>query len=352
MSDHDDEFKVMHKILYDMIDNWAANPAPHQHPKWMQWTKWVFAGLHAIMPIPRLKTVLDVHTMFDYVNKVLTFPPIQENFTFDIASDSVKYSHLPHYRLAPDHGFMDFMHLTEKFHNKTQELTKLLVEVEMKAEVCATTQKHHFANLHHNTQQLTAGIVNTSIASLKQSIEDIVSKKITAFEQTLDQKIDDIIQDVYASSENGHNAMIQAHENMLLDVEEQLQQKHLNFQQQIQDLLPTQTVESAQTISPYRPAAWFNHSNIDHNFKQSTNPFDTHSVPDHNLCRSPTFGNYNGNNFRRSPIMINPTKQMPSQAQQHSVPTMVSIDMPRENGHTMDQLPPVNHDYAIKRTRI
>jgi len=263
------------------VHKWAANPDTHQHPQWMLWTKWVFAGLYAVMPTARLKTVLDTHTLFDYVNKMMKFSPIKENFTFDIKADSVMYSHVPHYRFAPDQGFMDFMHFTEKFHIKTQELTKHLVEVEMKAEVCATTQKHHLANLHHNTQQLTAGLVNASTASFKKSIEDIISSKMNLFEQTLDQMIDDMIQDVYASSENGHKAMIQAHENMLLDMEEQLQQKRLNFQRQLQDIQPVQPSESTPpTVSPNRPP---NARFMDHHIKRPGNPFDTQSVPDCNL---------------------------------------------------------------------
>ena len=120
---------------------------------------------------------------------------------------------------------MDFQHFTEKLHVKTHELKAQLIEVEVKAEACAATQKNHYANLRGTTQQITNSIVNSAIASLKQSIEDIMSTKLAAFEWTLNQVVDDVIQDVYVSTDDGHKAMLKAHEVMLLVVEEQPQEK-------------------------------------------------------------------------------------------------------------------------------
>jgi hypothetical protein len=352
LTNNDEEFKVFHKLIYDAIAGWAAKQETHQHPLWMQWTKWVFSGLQPIMSAQRIKQIMGVQTLFQYVELIMTFPPIQQTFTVTINSTNIIYSHVPIYRIAADHNFLDFQHFTERFHIKTTEIARQLLDIEMKTDACANTQKHQFANMRQITEQTTTSIVNSSIASVKLTIENMIAEKLKRFEENLDHMVDDLIQEVYASSEEGHRAMLQAHENMLIEVEQQLQQKRLAFEKQIQDSMPKlQPLEPSSVPKPHSPpyhqAARFSHINIDHNFKKSANPYDTSSIPDTNMRRSPpTLHSYSGINLRRSPTFNNVA------AVNKPVPETVHIDSNTNHVTTQDHLPPVNHDHAIKRTRV
>jgi len=103
----------------------------------------------------------------------------------------------------------------------------------------------------------------------------------------------------------------------------------------------------------YKQAPRFSHINSDTNFKRSANPYDAQSVPDSNYQRSPTLGSY-ASQYHRSPTYhINEdTMNQKHQSLPQSNPATVNIDVPTSHSPVIDQLPQVNHDHAIKRTRI
>ncbi len=61
------DFKVFNESLYDSICQWAHTNDAQMHPKWMEWKKLVFAGLTPLQSIARIKAILQVTTLSEYV---------------------------------------------------------------------------------------------------------------------------------------------------------------------------------------------------------------------------------------------------------------------------------------------
>ncbi len=105
LADHDIEFCIFHKAVYDGITkwmkinetNWKILTEDPQGAKWLQWQKWLFGGLKSIQSAKNIKKIMEVNDIHEYLQKVKPYKPFQEQF---IIYDSRDHSsiHYPRHR--------------------------------------------------------------------------------------------------------------------------------------------------------------------------------------------------------------------------------------------------------------
>jgi hypothetical protein len=128
-------------------------------------------------------------------------------------------------------------------------------DIQQRIEVFEHSQKQYYNTIKTTTQQLNTSHVNISINTIKQNIDDIVAEKIKHFEDNLNQVVDEMLQDVYAASEEATNAFHLATETHLKEFTEKLLETSRN-----------ETNESKQKPPQF-------HVTLDKKFVHSQNPF-------------------------------------------------------------------------------
>jgi len=319
MSDMDEEFSVLHRKLFNIVQQWASTNQTTQNDMFIQWKKWTFSGLKPIMSAKKIKQIMGVNDVLEYVAHMTLYQPVAESFYIqqDTDTGTVTYwnrNNTENDSTKPYNEYLD--HFQHIFDIRTFNMNQQMEDLQQKVAACENTQKNHFANMRHTTQQITTSIINESITTLKTTIETTVKQNLAAFEENLNLMVDEMIQDVYAAADDANKQM-----QILLEKKKK----------ELDDFL-----SSSQTNIPGNPSQHetsqkqprFNVT-LDPHFKKSPNPFDTMaSLPNTNFRRSPNF-----------------TQYPPPQDQFcTTIPTTVHVDY--------DKLPVVNHDQAMKRAKI
>jgi hypothetical protein len=186
MLESDYEFKMFHKILYNGIAEWSQTDAAQQHAKWMEWKKLEFASLKSLQPVARIKNILQVNNINDYITKTTEYPVFDE--IMSIAANE-KEHHVHWTTKKPvkvditeiNNATEQLYFLNELINIRVHEMNKKLDKLEHKTEACAHTQKNYFANIKHMTQQLTTSIVNDSVSALQKSINTMITERLHMF---------------------------------------------------------------------------------------------------------------------------------------------------------------------------
>lgn len=119
---------------------------------------------------------------------------------------------------------------------RVHEMNQKMEDIEHKADVCVQTQKSHFTNLKSTTQQLTTSIVSESLTTLRISMNAMINEKMLHFENSLNQLVDETLQDVYAASKEGNKMLIQTMEQMISQFENKLRQKCVEDEEHLVDI--------------------------------------------------------------------------------------------------------------------
>jgi len=184
-----------------------------------------------------------------------------------------------------------------------------------------------------------------------------ITLKTNKFEQDLNVTIDNLLQDVYVASEEGYQAMQRSSEEYLNQFTRQLQQAidvHGSVKGQsdahsrvrghsMRDINGSGREQLTTTVTPPHTSTRFPDVHLDPRFHRLPNPYESSSsLPDYNNNRHVTaYGmQHNGsNNGFRAADKHNHAPQ--------PIPTMVQV-----NRNTTGDIPPLNHDQAIKRAKI
>jgi dGTP triphosphohydrolase len=213
VDDMDTEFLVFHKITFEVIQAWAVDHTQMDN-NWMQWRKWTFAGLKALQSAQQIKKIFQVNSIFDYKNQMKKFPPFSHTFELqeNKGMGEVKYTyHLVNVfnprRNQILHTQEDLDHFMNVFYVKTHNLQNYMMNIQHRVEAFEQQQQQYYTTVKQTTQQLISSIVNSSVTAFKQTIDSIVAEKVQLFEGNLNQVVDEMLQDVYAASEEANSAL-------------------------------------------------------------------------------------------------------------------------------------------------
>jgi uncharacterized membrane protein len=275
MSDMDEEFSVLHRKLFNIVQQWASTNQMTQNDMFIQWKKWTFAGLKPIMSAKKIKQIMGVNDVLEYVAHMTLYQPVAESFYIqqDTDTGTVKYwnkNNTENDSTKPYNEYLD--HFQHIFDIRTFNMNQQMEDLQQKVAACENTQKNHFADMRHTTQQITTSIINESITTLKTTIETTVKQNLAAFEENLNLMVDEMIQDVYAAADD-------ANKQMQISLEKK--------KKELEDFL-----SSTQTNIPGNPSQ-HQTSQKEPRFNVTLDPFDTMaSLPNTNFQRSPNFTQY------------------------------------------------------------
>jgi len=122
-----------------------------------------FAGLKPLLPAKKIKHIMGVNNVLKYVAQMVQYVPVINNFIMqeDKNTGTVTYwnKHSEHdvtrtyYNEYLDH----FQHI---FDIHTFNMSQQMEKIHQKVEACENTQRNHFANMQHTTQQITTSIIS------------------------------------------------------------------------------------------------------------------------------------------------------------------------------------------------
>jgi len=354
----DIEFCILHKRVFDDIQEWSQTYQEPNDDKWMQWQKWLYAGLKAIQPTKEIRKILDISTIAEYIQRVQPYPPFQEKFMLhDTDNNSViRYSYMG---IQGEYEYQtpimeSFQHFTSYFDINIYQMQERLQDFQDKIESCEHTLKNHFEKQQKRLTDLTEANLKQFEDTVNNKFDSIIQKKLANFDEILQQQLeyilierkreyetqlteimDGVLQDLYRAADDGFAALRQAKMTELEDFKASLSEArnattgatHTPFDPTANTINNRHSTGTLPTVSP-GPAKRFTNARVNHNFKPSPNPYDipssTASLPSGILRTS--------NN---------------TASEQHndaiSIPHMVQTSTP---------LPPVNHDQALKRAKI
>jgi hypothetical protein len=140
MMDSDMEFCVFHKRVYIEITAWHNGENATSDNKWMQWRKWMFAGLKAIQPVHDIKRILGITNLHGYIQAMQPYTVFQQKFIlYDAEGDTVKYSYNADNVTMTIPTSEDFEHFNSHFHIHVHQLSKALHDIQDKVDACEHT---------------------------------------------------------------------------------------------------------------------------------------------------------------------------------------------------------------------
>jgi len=114
VTDDDMEFRVLHKLAVEAINKWAAGTAAKPDGKWMQWRKWLHAGLKPLQHPKQIRHILGITSIQEYVQKLQPYTAFQDTFVLydPVVDNTIRYSyHGPLLLPKPD----DFVHFATTY---------------------------------------------------------------------------------------------------------------------------------------------------------------------------------------------------------------------------------------------
>lgn len=87
------EFVLLHSFLHDTIATWTV--ANVKEPFTQEWMKWVFKGLTRDKNFKKVKTILGITTMREYLHIMQKCPAVQNRLATEWQADKLKYWILP-----------------------------------------------------------------------------------------------------------------------------------------------------------------------------------------------------------------------------------------------------------------
>ena len=377
LNDLDVEFCIFHLNIFTEIQEWSKAHKDKQDAKWLQWQKWIFSGLKPIQPTKEIRKIMGVNTIIEYIQKVQPYPPFQEKFSLHDTEDNqvVKYSYTCASRDHSDFK-IDFVHFASYFDINISQMALRMQDFKTKIEGCEYTLKNFFSQQKQNLTSMTNAtmeqherifqnkideITNHKLEQVHHTLEEkldrFLEQKLTYIEQIIDVKlgtilnekmkqfqmqatnmVDEMLQDIYQSADDGHDAInrhLQQQVNTFLEtIKEHRQQMEQTVikQSQYQQINP-----DIRNISPVSPATHTNrfaHGTTGGGFRRSPEHLETttSSLPDASRFRN---SNVSPQDVRNQPI----SKPQP-------LPTTV------RTRYSPQLLPPINHDQALKRAKI
>jgi hypothetical protein len=86
MDDNDIEFRIMHKLAVEVINQWLGTTSGLDK-KWLQWKKWLYTGLKPDNSVQQLKKIMQVNNIQEYIDTIDSYEPISDIFTFDSSDE-------------------------------------------------------------------------------------------------------------------------------------------------------------------------------------------------------------------------------------------------------------------------
>jgi hypothetical protein len=187
VADHDIEFCILHKAVYEEITKWMKTKVTNgktqtedpQSAKWLQRQKWLFAGLKSIQMAQTIRKIMEVNDIHEYLQTVQPYPPFQENFIIYDSEDpsSIRYSYLGYDNKIPP-TVSDYQHFSALFDINIHQMSARLHEFNVKIAGCEYTLKNHFVQQKSQLQEITANIVLESTTTFKQQMDQIIAEKL------------------------------------------------------------------------------------------------------------------------------------------------------------------------------
>ncbi len=229
----DIEFCILHKRVFDDIQEWSQTYQEPNDDKWMQWQKWLYAGLKAIQPTKEIRTILDVSTIAEYIQRVQPYPPFQEKFMLhDTDNNSViRYSYMG---IQGEYEYQtpimeSFQHFTSYFDINIYQMQERLQDFQDKIESCEHTLKNHFEKQQKRLTDLTEANLKQFEDTVNNKFDSIIQKRLANFDEILQQQLeyilierkreyetqlteimDGVLQDLYGAADDGFAALRQA----------------------------------------------------------------------------------------------------------------------------------------------
>jgi hypothetical protein len=167
LADHDMEFCIFHKFIYEEITNWMNSSGPNRMrvaedpkgDKWLQWKKWIFGGLKPIQPAQNIKKIMDVKDIHEYLQKVQPYQPFQEKFIIYDSDEptSIRYSYSGCDNIN-SLAVKDFQHFKASFNINLPQMNARLHEFNVKIAGCEYTLKNHYAQQKSKLTEITNNI--------------------------------------------------------------------------------------------------------------------------------------------------------------------------------------------------
>jgi hypothetical protein len=183
---------------------------------------------------------MQVTGLQEYVDTIMHYPPVLTKFHM-VKSEhdkSIRYCIQYEHDTSLDDE-TKLLCLTQQFHRFTQqyEIKVARMNLQLTETIHAMTGyehfiKNHFSDYKGKIDRMAGDIVACTIAEINRTIEhsmktlhDSISQKSEAFESDLNNIVDNIIQDVYAASDEVHAAMQDSKKDALSKFVVQLQQE-------------------------------------------------------------------------------------------------------------------------------
>jgi len=392
MMDSDMEFCVFHKRVYIEITAWHIGENATSDNKWMQWRKWMFAGLKAIQPVHDIKRILGITNLHGYIQAMQPYTVFQQKFIlYDAEGDTVKYSYNADNVTMTIPTSEDFEHFNSHFHIHVHQLSKALNDIQDKVDACEHTLKTFYLQKRSRFESVVNGIIENGINSFREAIAATLQEHVQYSQQHLQQQITEtqqisldtyqttlktmskeMLQNVCGAADDAHQALTSHYNDMLDAFKEQLDKKQ-------------QEVASAKTPPPPMPNLirnpHFPNAIPVSPYVRKPNPYDTPEA-DNTSRNAQTPANVPSSSQSMAAVVPHSTAvpTASSSLPPHMIGTEVPIsttqstngsylrfhaNQPTTRGyraashpipHTVQtglvSLPPVNHDQALKRAKI
>jgi hypothetical protein len=403
VTDNDMEFCIFHKRVYTEITAWHNSENAASDLKWMQWRKWMFAGLRAIQPAQEIRKIMAVTNIQSHVEAVQPYTIFQQKFIiYDATGDAIKYSYNADNVTPATPSAEDFEHFNSLFHIHVSQLSKAINAIQDKVDACEHTMKTLYAQQKLRFETAINGIIDSSITTFQETITrilkentdggysetfrthlaDIEQNSTLMYEEHINGPAKDMIQDVCGATDDAHASMTLHYKEMLDDFKNQLIQhkQEVSTQQSTPPAVPTlhqsRRFPNVAPQSPFvrkpnpysKPVA----DNTTSQHHMSTAPSVPAPAPMPNLTLGPNAHAVAPQphpvNTSSIPIDPNTRVMVPDNAQStnhsaagsyipyqpvpHHRDYVNNSTIPHTVQTGMHTLPPVNHDQALKRAKI
>jgi hypothetical protein len=204
-------------------------------------------------------------------------------------------------------------------------------EQQLKTKVDSTIE----AKLQHLDQMIDHKIVNSD-QIVNTKVATLLNEKFQYFENQMATMVDDMMQDVYNSADEGHAATMKHFQQQLEEFIAAIRVHHEEAEQSLRKTgfyspLHTESRPRLNSVSPTPTKTRFAQEPHETTSRRPMNPADTGSLPD-------------TNRFRAQAMPSQDVRNHPNSTQR--IPTTV------HTRNLVTSLPPVNHDQALKRAKI
>jgi hypothetical protein len=84
VSDTDIKFAVLHKRVFETIQDWALWPDISNTDLLIQWKKWTFNGMKAMSSSKQIRSILGIQTVREYITTMSKYTVFGQNSTYPI----------------------------------------------------------------------------------------------------------------------------------------------------------------------------------------------------------------------------------------------------------------------------